>query len=136
MLFPIPMLDNPALSALNAQLVAFGLSLSSAQCTALQKRECEALARTGRICFGESILPRLILTFADSPHIQTPDWPDTLGELTQLFYVLKNETQDRFSDDELLARMARIFNGPAQGSLTLTADFFSMDDTEESRDDA
>ena len=119
MLFPIPKIESSALSEAGAP---FGLTLSPAQTAALQKQEEQSLERTGRICFGTSILPRLAAAFAGSPHIQACDWADTLGELTELFYALKHETEDTLSDEELIICMVRAFDGPAQGALSLLAD--------------
>lgn len=120
MLFPVPKVDGTALSEACAP---FGLTLSPAQTAALQLQEEQSLERTGRICFGASILPRLAAAFAGSPHIQARDWADTLGELTELFYALKGETEDTLSDEALITRMVHAFDGPAQGALTLLADF-------------
>lgn len=120
MLFPIPRIESSALSEAGAP---FGFTLSPAQTAALQKQEEQSLERTGRICFGASILPRLASAFAGSPHIQAGDWAQTLGEMTELFYALKSETEDRLSDEELIARMVCAFDGPAQGALSLVADF-------------
>ena len=134
MLFPVPRVEG---AMLNEKTAPFGLSLSPAQIAVLQKQEGQALSRTGRVCFGKSILPRLAAAFAGSPHIQARDWADTLGELTDLFYTLKRETEDTLSDDELIGRMARTFDGPAQGSTLLLTDFFFMpDETEEDDDEA
>lgn len=134
MLFPVPRVEG---AVLNEKTAPFGLSLSPAQIAVLQKQEGQALSRAGRVCFGKSILPRLAAAFAGSPHIQACDWADTLGDLTELFYALKRETQDSLSDEELTARMVRTFDGPAQGSTTLLADFFFMpDETEEDDDEA
>lgn len=132
MLFPVPRAEG---AMLNETTAPFGLILSPAQIAALQKQEGQALSRTGRVCFGKSILPRLAAAFAGSPHIQARDWADTLGELTELFYALKRETQDSLSDDELIERMVRTFNGPAQGSTLLLTDFFFMPDEPEEDDD-
>lgn len=133
MLFPIPNIQE---SALNEITAPHGLSLSPAQTASLQRQEAQALCRTGRICFGSSILPCLAAAFAGSPHIQQSDWADMLGELTALFYALKQESADTLSDEELIARMARLFDGPAQGSPELLADFFFMpDEPEEDNDD-
>ena len=132
MLFPVPRVEG---AMLNEKTAPFGLILSPAQIAVLQKQEGQALSRTGRVCFGKSILPRLAAAFAGSPHIQACDWADTLGELTALFYALKRETKDSLSDDELIERMVRTFDGPAQGSTTLLADFFFMPDEPEEDDD-
>ena len=134
MLFPVPRVEG---AVLNEKTAPFGLSLSPSQIAALQRQEGQALSRTGRVCFGKSILPRLAAAFAGSAHIQACDWADTLGELTELFYALKRETEDALSDDELIGRMARTFDGPAQGSTLLLTDFFFMpDETEEDDDEA
>ena len=132
MLFPIPRVEG---AVLNEKTAPFGLILSPSQIAALQKQEGQALSRTGRVCFGKSILPRLAAAFAGSAHIQACDWADTLGELTDLFYALKRETVDALSDEELTACMVRTFDGPAQGSTTLLADFFFMPDEPEEDDD-
>lgn len=132
MLFPVPRVEG---AVLNEKTAPFGLSLSPSQIAALQRQEGQALSRTGRVCFGKSILPRLAAAFAGSAHIQACDWADMLGELTDLFYVLKRETEDTLSDDELIGRMIRTFDGPAQGSTTLLADFFFMPDEPEEDDD-
>lgn len=129
MLFPVPQIQ--ALAALNAQLAPHSRALSPAQAAALQKRESEALSHTGRVCFGESIVPCLARAFAPSLRIQACDWADTLGELTAIFYALKRETQDRIADDALIARMVRAFDGPAQGSLTLLVDSFFMQEADD-----
>ena len=134
MLFPVPRVEG---AVLNEKTAPFGLSLSPSQIAALQRQEGQALSRTGRVCFGKSILPRLAAAFAGSAHIQACDWADTLGELTALFYALKRETEDSLSDDELIGRMARTFDSPAQGSTLLLTDFFFMpDETEEDDDEA
>ncbi|MGN0773218.1 MAG: DUF6323 family protein [Candidatus Ventricola sp.] len=132
MLFPVPRVES---AALNKASAPFGLILSPSQIAALQRQEAKALERTGRVCFGKSILPRLAAAFAGSPHIQACDWADTLVELTDLFYALKRETEDSLSDEELIGRMVRTFDGPAQGSTTLLADFFFMPDEPEEDDD-
>lgn len=99
----------------------YGLTLSPADAALLTRQEADALRQTGRIHFGDSVLEPLAQTFCDSPCIQPRDWPDTLAELTVLFYALKNETHDLLGDDALIAAMAARFNGEAGGSLDALA---------------
>lgn len=40
----------------------------------------------------------------------------TLGDLQDAFYYFKNESEDRFSDDELIEFMQKVFNCQAHGS--------------------
>lgn len=98
------------------------LPLTQTQRAMLAQREREALSRCGRIDFSGGILPRLCEAFADSPCIQSAELAETLAELTELFYAFKNLTHDALSDEELLGAMVRLFDGPAQGSLTALSD--------------
>jgi hypothetical protein len=95
----------------------YGLALSLPQAKVLIAAEQETLFASGRLEFGEGILPRLIYTFCDSPFITRGDYADTLATLQDLFYTYKNELDDALSDDELLEAMHRLFHGKAQGSL-------------------
>lgn len=98
------------------------LPLTQTQRAMLAQREREALSRCGRMDFSGGILPRLCEAFADSPCIQSAELAETLAELTELFYAFKNLTHDALSDEELLGAMVRLFDGPAQGSLTALSD--------------
>ena len=88
----------------------------------LVRRQAEALRDTGRVDFGGGVLKKLAEAFCDSPYIQPCDWADTLAQLTELFYALKNETRDQLGDDTLIAAMAARFNGDAGGSLDALAE--------------
>ena len=63
-----------------------------------------------RVEFGESILPKLIDTFYDSPYISQSSYPDTCIRLQEIFYLYKNETMDEMTDDELLEFMKEQFD--------------------------
>ena len=99
---------------LTAQL---GLTLSETQIQKLVEHRFNALRDTGRIEFGEGILKKLIVSFCDSPYLTQENYEETIIELQDSFYYFKNESMDRFSDDELIEYMKAIFNGRAQGSL-------------------
>lgn len=95
----------------------YGLSLREEQIRALMTARSESLRTTGRIEMGESILPKLIYAFCDSPYIFRDTYCSTLGTLQELFYTFKNELNDELSDDELLEAMVRLFNEKGHGSL-------------------
>ena len=86
------------------------------------ERRAAALRDTGRVEFGEGILPKLIYAFYDSPWLDPDHYADTLAELQDLFYYYKNESLGRLTDDALLAAMRKAFDGPAQGSLEYLGD--------------
>ena len=109
------------ITALNAVTASAGLSLSQTQAAALAETRGEALTATGRIEFGHGVTEKLILAFYTSPYLTKETYADTLCALTDLFYQLKNETDDRVGDDELLAEMRARFDGECRGSFDLLA---------------
>ena len=76
----------------------------------------QALRNTGRVEFGGGILPKLIRAFCKSPNIDPYSYAATMGDLQDAFYYFKNESGDRFSDDELIEFMANVFDSQAHGS--------------------
>ena len=100
---------------------AWGMTISPEQAVMLVRRQAEVLRDTGRVDFGGGVLKKLAEAFCDSPYIQPCDWADTLAQLTELFYALKNVTRDQLGDDALIAAMAARFNSDAGGSLDALA---------------
>ena len=94
----------------------YGLTLSESDITELVELRSDALHRTGRVEFGGGILPKLIRAFCKSPYIDPSTYAATLADLQDAFYYFKNESQDLFSDDDLIEFMERVFNGSAHGS--------------------
>lgn len=105
-----------------------GLALSPTQMRSLAERRVEALRATDRVEFGEGILKKLILAFRDSPYLSQQTYEETLTELQDLFYQLKNETRDHLSDDELIEKMKTAFDGRAQGALELIERFLEPEE--------
>ena len=95
----------------------YGLELSEKQARAL----VENLRDTGRIETDSSVMEKLIYTFCDSPYVSVGNYEDMLNALLELFYIFKNETNDKLSDDELLSFMKKSFDGDCFGSLELLA---------------
>ena len=118
---PVSLETVKQVMGLNAVTEQAGLSLSAAQATALEETRAEALHATGRIEFGAGISEKLILAFYASPYLTKDNYAATLFSLTELFYQLKNETEDRIPDDELLAEMRARFDGDCHGSTELLA---------------
>ena len=94
----------------------YGLTLTESDITELVELRGNALRSTGRVEFGGGVLPKLIRAFCKSPYVDPYNYATTLAELQDAFYYFKNESEDRFSDDELIEFMANIFNGQAHGS--------------------
>ncbi len=97
----------------------YGLTLTEENIAELVQCRGEALKVTGRVEFGGGILPKLIHVFAGSPYVDNGNYVSVLAELQDAFYFFKNECQDRFSDDELIEFMEKVFNGKAAGAAEL-----------------
>ena len=57
--------------------------------------------------------------FAASPYMDEDHDVETLIELQEIFYYLRNETEDKIGDMKLIHQMMECFNGPSAGSLEL-----------------
>lgn len=99
----------------------YGLTLTEGDITELVELRGQALKNTGRVEFGGGILPKLIRAFCKSSYVDAGNYAATLGELQDAFYYFKNESGDRFSDDELIEFMEKVFNGAAHGSTEVLA---------------
>lgn len=105
------------LEACNEFSSRYGLTLSGEDIRELAKCRAKALKETGRVEFGGGVLPKLIYAFCDSPYIDADDYETTLADLQDAFYYFKGEAMERFSDDELIEYMQKVFNGVAEGSV-------------------
>ena len=99
-----------------------GLVLSPGDIAAVEESRQEALKSSGRVEFSGGIMKKLITAFYTSPYIQSSSYAQTLCELQEQFYYLKNASGDRLSDDELLEAMRKIFDGPGGGDAEHTGE--------------
>ncbi|MGN0708571.1 MAG: DUF6323 family protein [Faecalibacterium sp.] len=99
----------------NAVSGQFGLCLSEDEINELIECRQIALKNTGRIEFSGGILPRLIDAFCDSPYLSPHNYVSTLAELQEAFYYFKSDAEERYTDDELIEWMEKVFHGRAQG---------------------
>lgn len=94
----------------------FGLSLSEEQMELVIQNRFETLKRTGRIEFGQGVIEKIVVAFCDSPYIEQEEYADLLMELQEIFYMLKKETFEQLTDDELIDAMVLVFDASG-GSL-------------------
>jgi hypothetical protein len=112
--------EETALSLLscNAVTTRYGLRLSEADTKALAETQGRVLKASGRVAFAGGALEALIIAFCDSPYIDQDSYADTMAELTEAFYVFKNEALDEIDDAEAIALMKRLFDGDyCEGSM-------------------
>lgn len=95
----------------------YGLQLSETEAELLLSERNNTLKATGRIEFGQSILPQIIYTFCDSSFISQNNYLNTLIRLQEIFFEYKNEMHDEISDEELLNFMREQFEDVCYGDL-------------------
>ncbi|WP_457944307.1 DUF6323 family protein [Caproiciproducens sp. LBM24188] len=127
----------------NETTAQYGLILTPQDAAELLETRACALNETGRIEIGSATIGKIVDAFGSSTFLNQDNYAATLCELTELFYAVKNETEDRISDDDLIAFLKDCFENRCGGSLELLAgrelekladnlrfgitDFFNMD---------
>lgn len=104
------------LAICNAKGAPFGLALNDEQMRGLAERRVESLRATGRVEFGRGVLVEIVAAFCDSPFLSQETYDETLAELQDAFYQLKEDSDERLSDQELIDAMRHAFDGEANGS--------------------
>lgn len=105
--------------ACNEEIGKYGLVITEQQALALVQTRTNALKENRRIELNGGIVDKLILAFCNSSYIEKDTYEDTLHELINLFYDLKNSTWDTISDDDIIEFMKNAFNNRCCGSLEL-----------------
>lgn len=96
-----------------------GLVLTERQAAEIAAVRERSLKETGRAEFGGGVSQKLVRAFYDSPYIDGDNYAETLCELTEIFYLYKDETQDALSDDAVIVFMKNAFNGRCGGCTEL-----------------
>jgi len=120
MLLPITLSDRQnalLIRECNSYTEKYGLQLTQDAVQNLMMKRRESLNRYGRIEFGTSILPKLIMMFADSAYFNQEEYEELLIELQDCFYYFKREAMEKLSDDELIKIMRLYFDEVCQGSV-------------------
>lgn len=106
-----------ALESCNPVIGRHGLSLSREDIRTLVVGRADALRTTDRVEFGGGVVKDLVLAFASSPYVSQTTFVDTVLELQELFYEVKNESLEQIADDELIAKMRSLYDDVASGDL-------------------
>ena len=99
----------------NVRTEKFGLVLSQEDVHAIITEKRVTLREERRLELGESIVPKIIDAFCDSPFISQNNYLQTLISLQHIFFEYKNEMDDEITDDELLNFMKEQFDGVCYG---------------------
>jgi hypothetical protein len=111
-----------ALLSCNEKTKEFGLVLTNEEARELVLSRNESLKNYQRIEFSSGILENLIFSFCDSSYINQNNYAETLMELQDIFYMFKNESDDKLTDDELITFMKEQFDSVCSGDTNYLAD--------------
>ena len=75
------------------------------------------LQHIGRIDFGIEVSKAIISNFCNSSYITPEIYVATLHELHEIFYHMKNETEDKIGDDALIRVIKDCFENSCGGSI-------------------
>lgn len=95
-----------ALLCTNDDAVRYGLSLTPDEAHELTVYNASELKSYGRIEIGQGILPKIIRAVCHSQSLWPENYADTLTELVDAFYIIKEDTLDRISDDCIIEHLA------------------------------
>ncbi len=104
---------------MNQKTQAFGLTLTPAQIQQMITARNKVLRDYGRVELGFEVTKQLMELFCASPYINNENYATTLHELHEIFYYLRNETEDKIGDAKLIGLMKDYFDNECAGSLEL-----------------
>ena len=108
-----------SLLRLNEVTEEYGLKLTRQQVAELLHTRDSSLKVTGRIEVGPGAVEKIVKAFCDCPYLWRQNYAETLNDLVEIFYYMKNETLDEVGDDDLIALMRDYFENSCGGSIEL-----------------
>ncbi|MFD1413596.1 DUF6323 family protein [Oceanobacillus jeddahense] len=104
---------------LNEKTTEQGLVLTPNDAKTLIVARNKILRDYARVELSIGVLKEFIEIFSSSPYINQDNYVNTLNDLQEIFYYLRNETEDRIGDTKLIQQMSDYYNGSCGGSLEL-----------------
>lgn len=109
-------LKNDILST-NEKALEYGLTLSEQDAEMLAQASREAVEAQDRVEFGKSVSVKIIEKFMQSSYISQNGYAETLAELIDIFYEVKEESLDILTDDEVINIMYAFFEQESGGDI-------------------
>lgn len=104
---------------INQKAKEFGLILTRNEIKNIIVARNQVLQSYGRVELSVDVIKELAGVFCASPYIDDQNYVSTLYELQEIFYYLKNETEDKIGDSPLINIMRNYFDDVCNGSLEL-----------------
>ena len=115
------------LMELNADIEENGIVLSESDCKDIAEFRHDVLVRTERIDVGLGIVGRIVKEFSDSGYVDQHSFRQIVEDLLECFYTIKNETEDKASDDQVMEFLHYLFEDVVGGDTERLYDAEEMD---------
>lgn len=103
----------------NEESQKYGLVLTFEEAEEIIEARSSVLQSYGRIELGTGPTGKLISSFCSSAFIEQEEYAATMKDLQEVFYYMKNETEDSMGDDELIEVIKDFFENTCRGSIEL-----------------
>lgn len=103
----------------NQKTQRHGLILTADEAREIMEAGNLSLRNYNRVEIDIDVIRNMILTFCDSPYMNSQDYASTIIDLVDIFYYVKNESEDRISDNDLIDIMKDFFDKSCRGSTEL-----------------
>jgi hypothetical protein len=104
---------------LNEKTKEYRLILTPDEVRQMMNTRNQVLNNYGRVELSIEVTKEIIELFSASPYINEDDYLFTLNELHEIFYYIKNETEEKIGDCRMIEMMRELFDGDCGGSLNL-----------------
>ena len=116
------------LISLNEEIAEHGLTLSEADCKDIAEFRHEALIESERVEVGLGAAGRIVREFADSGYVNKYNFRQIVEDLLECFYTLKNETEEKASDDLVMEFLHYLFEEVVGGDTSKLYEAQALDD--------
>lgn len=103
----------------NEETMKYGLSLTAEEAVEIVESRNQLLRSYGRVELDMEAAKKLICRFAASSFINQEDYAAAIKDLQEVFYYLKNETDDEVGDERLIEIIEELLNDSCEGSIEL-----------------
>lgn len=106
----------------NEDIHCHDLRLTPSDAKMIMTSRKKTLSHYGRIELSLNITKAIATQLASFSSISPDHYVDHIIELQEIFYYLKNETEDKISDDRMLKLLAELYDTLCHGSLDALRD--------------
>ena len=104
---------------LNAKANNYGLVITESVAREIAVYRNNALIENERVEMKSDAIARLTSAFLETRYIEQQDFAATIGEIINLFYLIKTETENTISDDDLISEMLKVFDNTCFGVIEI-----------------